>query len=59
MRILVNFCIREVDKMGLKGNRKSCTARPFKDERHETNLIRRTINMKMAVEGSNNAILLG
>ena len=53
MRILVYSCIREVDRIGVRGRRKSCAARPReKGRRHAVSKIRRAVSMKIAVEDS-------
>ncbi|MPC28810.1 hypothetical protein E2C01_022021 [Portunus trituberculatus] len=33
---LVNFCIRGLDKIGMKGKRKPCAARLQEEERHSS-----------------------
>lgn len=52
MRILVNSCVREVDRIGVRERRKSCAARPWEEGRHAVSKIRRAVGMKIAVEDS-------
>ena len=52
MRILVYSCIREVDRIGVRGRRKSCVARPREEERHAVSKIKRAVSMKIAVKDS-------
>ena len=51
-RILVNSCIREVDRIGVRGKGKSCAARPWEQGRHAVSKIRRAVIMKIAVKES-------
>ena len=39
LRILVNTCIREVDRIGVRGRSKSCAARPREQGRHAVSEI--------------------
>ena len=52
MRILVYSCIREVDRIEVRGRRKSCAARPREEGRHAVSKIKRAVSMKIAVEDS-------
>ena len=52
LRILVNSCIREVDRIGVRGRSKSCTARPREQGRHAVSEIRRAVSMEVAVKES-------
>ena len=52
MRILANFCIRELDRIEVGGRRKSCAVRPQEDGRQAVSKINRTISMKIAIEDS-------
>ena len=45
LRILVNSCIREVDRIGVRGRGKSCAARPRDHGRH-------AVTTKIAVKAS-------
>ena len=51
-RILVNSCISEVDRTGVRGRSKSCAARPREQGRHAVSEIRRAVSMKIAVKES-------
>ena len=50
MKILINSCIRKMDRIGMRRSRKSCAARPWKGRRHVVSKFRRAISMKIAVE---------
>ena len=50
--ILVNSCIREVDRVGVRGRSKSCAARLREQGRHAVSNIRRSVSMKIALKGS-------
>ena len=52
MRILVNSCIRDLDRIGVRERGKSSAARPKKEGRHAVSKIRRAVSMKIAVENS-------
>ena len=52
MEILVNSCIRKVDRMWMRASRKSCAARPREGERHAVSKFRKSVRMKITVEGS-------
>ena len=49
VKILVNFCIRKVDKIRMR-SRKSCAARPREGWRHAVSKFRRAVSMKIEVE---------
>ena len=46
---MVNSCIREVDRIGVRGRSKSCAARPREQGRHAVREIRRAVSMEVAV----------
>ena len=48
--ILVNSCIREVHRIGVRGRSKSCAARPQEQGRHAISEIRRAVSMEVAVK---------
>ncbi len=50
MEMLVNSCISEVDRVGMREHRKSCAARPRKEGRHAVSKFRRAVTMKTTVE---------
>ena len=50
MKILVNSCIRKMDRIEMGRSRKSCAARPREEGRHEVNKFRRAVSMKITVE---------
>ena len=50
LRILVNSCIREVDRIGVRGRSKSCAARPREQGRHAVSEIRRAVSMEVVIE---------
>ena len=50
MKILVNSCIRKMDRIGMKRRRKSCAARPREGVRHAVSKFRREVSMKITVE---------
>ena len=54
MKILVNSCIREVDRIEMKASRKSCIARLREGEggRHAVIKFRRAASMKIMEEDS-------
>ena len=52
IRILVYSCIREVDRVGLRGRGKSCAARPREQGRHAVIEIRRAVSMVVGVRES-------
>ena len=53
LKILVNSCIREVDRIGVRGRGKSCVERPREQGRHAISKIRTAVSMKIAVKESN------
>ena len=50
LRILVNSCIREVNRIGVRGRSKSCAARPREQGKHAVSEIRRAVSMKIVVK---------
>ena len=50
MRILVNSCIREVDRIVVRERGKCWLARPREEGRHAVSKIRRAVSMKIVVE---------
>ena len=48
MKILVNSCIRKLDRIGMRRIRKTCAARL--QERHAVSKFRRAVSMKIAAE---------
>ena len=57
LRILVNSCIRRVDRIGVGGRSKSCAARPREQGRDTVSKIRRTVSMQIAVKDASEATL--
>ena len=53
MKIPVNSCIREVDRIGMGVNRKSCVVRPREGWRHAVSKFRRAVSMQITIEDSN------
>ena len=49
MEVLVNSCIRELDRIGVRGRRKSCAMRPQEEGRHAVSNITRAVSMKIAI----------
>ena len=49
VKILVNSCIRKMDRIGMRRIKKSCAARPRESGRHEVSEFRRAVSMKIAV----------
>ena len=49
MKILVNSCIRKMDKIGMKRSRKSCASRVEEGCRRAVSKFRRAVSMKIAV----------
>ena len=47
LRILVNSCNREVDRIGARERGKSYAARPRRQGRHAVSKIRRAVSMKI------------
>ena len=52
MGVLVYSCIRELDRIGVRGRRKSCAARPQEDRRHAVSKINRAASIKIVTEHS-------
>ena len=52
MGVLVNSCIRKVDRIGLRGRSKSCAVRPREQGRLAVSEIRRAVSMEVAVKES-------
>ena len=50
MKMLVNSCISEVDRIGMRESRKSRAARPREWERHAVSKFRGAVTMKTVVE---------
>ena len=52
MKILVNSCIKEVDRIGMRVSRKLCAVRARERVRHAISKFKRAVNMKIIVEDS-------
>ena len=52
MKILVNSCIRKVDRIGMRMSRKSYEVRPREVGRHAVSKFRRAVSMKIIVADS-------
>ena len=50
MKILVNSCIRKMDRIRMRRSRKPCAARPREGRGLAVNKFRRAVSMKIAVE---------
>ena len=50
MEILINSCIRELDRVRVRGRRKPSAARPWERGRHAVSKFRRAVSVKIAVE---------
>ena len=50
MGVLVNSSISELDRVGVKGKRKSCVVRPQEEGRRAISKINRAVSMKIAIE---------
>ena len=50
VNILVNSCIRKMNRIGMIKSRKCCAARPQEGGRHAVSKFRRAVSMKIAVE---------
>ena len=48
--ILVNSCIRKIDRIRMRRSAKSCAANPREVGRHAVSRFRRAVSMKIAVE---------
>ena len=49
MKILVNFYIRGLDRIGVTASRKSCAAKPPERGRHTVSKLRGAISMKITI----------
>ena len=52
MKILVDSCVREMDKIGMRMSRMSGVAGPPEEERHAVSKFRRAVRMKIAIKDS-------
>ena len=52
LRILVNSCIREVDRIGVRGRSKSCAAKPREQGSHAVTNIKREVSLKITIKKS-------
>ena len=52
MKVLVNSCSRELDRIWVRGRRKSCAEMQQEDGRQAVSKISRAVNMKIAIEDS-------
>ena len=50
MKILVNSCIKKMDRIRMRRSRKSCAAKPWEKWRHAVGKFKREVNMKIVVE---------
>ena len=50
MRILINSCIRKLDRIGIRVSGESCAAGPREGGRHAVSKIRRAVTMKIAIK---------
>ena len=50
VKILINSCIRKMDRIRMRRSRKSCAARPREGGRHAVSKFRREVSMKIPVE---------
>ena len=50
VKIQVNSCIRNMDKIGMRRSKKPCAARPQEGGRHAVSKFRRAVSMKIAVK---------
>ena len=50
MKIMVNSCIRKMDRIVMRRSRKSCAARPQEGWMYAVGKFRRAVSMKIAVE---------
>ena len=50
MKMLVNSCIRELDRKGVRVSRKSGAAKPPQGRRHAVSEFRRAVTMKISVK---------
>ena len=49
MRVLVNSCIRELERIGVRERRKSCAAKPQEDRKHVVSKVNTAVSMKIAI----------
>ncbi|MPC81241.1 hypothetical protein E2C01_075848 [Portunus trituberculatus] len=49
---LVNSCIRELDRIEVRGRGKPCAARPQVEGRHAVSNISRAVSMKITIKDS-------
>ena len=50
MEVLVNSCIRDLDRMRVSISRKASVARPQEEGRHAVSKFRRAVSMKIAIK---------
>ena len=50
MKILVNSCIRKMDRIGTRRSRNSCVARPRDKGRYAVSKFRTEVSVKIAVD---------
>ena len=50
MKILVNSCIRKMDRIKMRRSRKSCAAWPRDGGKHAVSKFREAVSIKIAVE---------
>ena len=50
MKILVNSCIRKMDRIGMRRIKKSCIARQREGWRHAVSKFRKAVSIKIAIE---------
>ena len=50
VKILVNSCIRKMDRIRMRKSRKFFSVRPREEGKHAVSKFRRAISMKIAVE---------
>ena len=48
VKMLINFCMWEVDRIGLRTNRRSCVARVLERGRYAVNKFKGAVSMKIA-----------
>ena len=46
VKLLVNSCARELDRIGMRNSRKSCAARPQERGRHAVSNVKRAVSVK-------------
>ena len=57
VKILINSCIKKLDRIEMRVSGESCAARPWEGDRHAVSKFRRTVTMKIAVKKPRAAIL--